>query len=229
MNEDFSISKLLPQDWQSLVEKYVNNDTVIEIEKRYTNTTKEGRIIYPDVSRIFHAFQCFPVETTKVVILGQDPYHGHGQAMGLSFSVPLGVKIPPSLRNIFRELMTDQETNYPASGDLTKWADQGVLLLNSILTVEQKKPGSHAHFGWETFTDGIIQGISNQCENVVFMLWGNYAKKKKELIDDQRHLILEAAHPSPLARDKYQGSKHFSQANSYLTKHSKNPIQWKLD
>ena len=161
-------------------------------------------------------------------MLGQDPYHGPGQAMGLSFSVPRGVRVPPSLKNIYKEMATDVGTTAPRHGDLTSWAEQGVLLLNAMLTVEHKKAGSHRKIGWQQFTDKVIKTLSDRRDGLVFMLWGNFARSKKDLIDTGKHLVLEAAHPSPLARDAYMGSKHFSQANAYLQQHGLAPIDWQL-
>lgn len=188
-----------------------------------------GKTIYPPGSLIFNAFNSTPIDEVKVVILGQDPYHNPGQAMGLSFSVPKGVRIPPSLINIYKELHKDVGVSIPKHGDLSRWAEQGVFLLNAMLTVEHKKAGSHSKIGWQNFTDAVIRTLSETREHLVFMLWGNFARKKKVLIDAEKHLILEAAHPSPLARDAYFGSRHFSQANEYLKKHGKEPIDWSLD
>lgn len=187
-----------------------------------------GKTIYPPGSLIFNAFDTTPFDQVKVVILGQDPYINAGEAMGLSFSVPKGVRIPPSLRNIYKELATDLNISPAPHGDLTHWAQQGVFLLNAVLTVEHKKSRSHQKKGWETFTDAVIRAISNQREGVVFMLWGNFARNKKVLIDSAKHLILEAAHPSPLAGGAYFGSRHFSQANAFLESQGKRPISWQL-
>lgn len=187
-----------------------------------------GKIIYPPGSLIFNAFDTTPFDQVKVVILGQDPYINSGEAMGLSFSVPKGVRIPPSLRNIYKELASDLNISPAPHGDLTHWAQQGVFLLNAVLTVEHKKSRSHQKKGWETFTDAVIRAISNQREGVVFMLWGNFARNKKVLIDSEKHLILEAAHPSPLAGGAYFGSRHFSQANTFLESKGKRPIDWQL-
>lgn len=187
-----------------------------------------GKTIYPPGSLIFNAFDTTPFDQVKVVILGQDPYINTGEAMGLSFSVPKGVRIPPSLRNIYKELASDLNISPAKHGDLTHWAQQGVFLLNAVLTVEHKKSRSHQKKGWETFTDAVIRAISTQREGVVFMLWGNFARNKKVLIDSTKHLILEAAHPSPLAGGAYFGSRHFSQANTFLESKGKRPIDWQL-
>jgi uracil-DNA glycosylase len=185
-----------------------------------------GKTIYPPGSLIFNAFNTTPFEQVKVVILGQDPYHNPGEAMGLSFSVPKGVRIPPSLRNIYKELHQDLNVPIPSHGDLTYWAQQGVFLLNAMLTVEKNQPRSHKKIGWQDFTDAVIRKLSEQREGLVFMLWGGFAKKKRALIDAGRHLILEAAHPSPLAGGAYFGSRHFSQANAYLEQQGKQAIDW---
>jgi uracil-DNA glycosylase len=188
----------------------------------------DGKTIYPPGPLIFNAFNTTPFEQVKVVILGQDPYHRPGEAMGLSFSVPRGVRIPPSLKNIYKELHEDLGVPIPNHGDLTKWAEQGVFLLNAMLTVERSQAGSHKKIGWQNFTDAVIRKLSDDREGLVFMLWGNFAKRKKELIDEDKHLVLEAAHPSPLAGGAYFGSRHFSQANKYLEEHGREAIDWNL-
>ena len=184
--------------------------------------------VYPPARLIFHALDSCPLKDTTVVILGQDPYHGPGQAHGLSFSVPNGVSHPPSLINIFKELETDIGKVYPKNGSLTSWASQGVLLLNATLTVVASQAGSHQNKGWEQFTDAVIDVISTQCDHVVFMLWGNYAKQKGKRIDRERHLVLTSGHPSPLSANRglWFGSRHFSQANTYLISKGKLPIDW---
>ena len=188
-----------------------------------------GATIYPPGPLIFNAFNTTPFDDVKVVILGQDPYHGPGQAMGLSFSVPPGVKPPPSLENIFKELNNDIGMLIPKSGDLTKWAKQGVFLLNAILTVRAKEPASHQKSGWQEFTNKVIQVISDKKEGVVFMLWGKFAHEKQTLIDETKHFVLKAAHPSPFSADKgFFGCKHFSNANDLLVKQGKDPIDWSL-
>jgi len=190
---------------------------------------RKGKVIYPPGPQIFRAFDLCPLPKVKVVILGQDPYHGPGQAHGLCFSVPPGIPFPPSLQNIFKELQVDLGLPMPTSGDLSPWAEQGVFLLNAILTVEAHKPASHRGKGWEIFTDRVIQIISEKCPHVVFMLWGQYARSKKPLIDASRHLILEAAHPSPYSADKgFFGCRHFSKANDFLQAHGMEPIHWRL-
>ncbi len=188
-----------------------------------------GKTIYPPGPKIFNAFDTTPFEQVKVVILGQDPYHNPGQAMGLSFSVPQGVTIPPSLRNIYKELATDIGIQIPNHGDLTKWAEQGVFLLNAMLTVERKKPASHQKIGWQNFTDAAIQALSNQREGLVFLLWGAFAQRKSALIDASKHLVLKCPHPSPFSADRgFFGSRHFSQANDYLRRQGKEPIDWQV-
>ena len=189
---------------------------------------EEGRRIYPPGSQIFKAFELTPVDSVKVVILGQDPYHGPGQAMGLSFSVPADMPAPPSLKYIFKEIHDDlgiQMSGYP---DLEKWARQGVLLINAVLTVRAGSPASHSSIGWTEFTDAVIKYISDHCSGVVFLLWGNFARSKKALIDTTRHHVLEAAHPSPLARGAFFGCRHFSKTNEILIKEGKTPIDWQL-
>ena len=187
-----------------------------------------GRTIFPPGGQIFRAFDLCPLEQTKVVILGQDPYHGYGQAMGLCFSVPQGVPAPPSLKNIFKEIESDLGVRMSGSPDLTPWARQGVLLLNAVLTVRAGEPTSHSGLGWQTFTDAVIRTVSERRDGVVFLLWGNYARGKAPLIDGARHLVLEAAHPSPLARGAFFGCRHFSRCTDYLAAHGQVPIDWKL-
>ncbi|MBQ8838926.1 MAG: uracil-DNA glycosylase [Bacteroidales bacterium] len=187
-----------------------------------------GQTIFPPGSQIFRAFELTPVPQLKVVILGQDPYHGHGQAHGLSFSVPANVPAPPSLKNIFKEIESDLGVKMSGYPDLEKWARQGVLLLNAVLTVRAGAPASHSKIGWEEFTDAVIHYVSDNCDGVVFLLWGNFARSKRDLIDQTRHHVLEAAHPSPLARGAFFGCRHFSKTNSLLTANGKEPIDWTL-
>ena len=194
------------------------------VRQQYQNPAKT---IYPEPKNLFNAFDSCPFNKVSVVILGQDPYHGVGQAHGLCFSVPEGVHSPPSLQNIFKEIQSDIGTTPPPNGDLARWAAQGVFLLNAILTVEAHKPASHRNIGWEQFTDDVIRLLSEKQNNLVFLLWGNFAKQKQELIDSTKHLILTAPHPSPYsAAGGFFGCKHFSQANEYLKQHSKEPIVW---
>lgn len=187
-----------------------------------------GKTIYPPGPLIFNAFDSTPLHTIKVVILGQDPYHGPGEAMGLCFSVPKGISIPPSLQNVYKELNNEFGYKIPKHGDLSFWAVQGVLLLNASLTVEHRNPNSHKNLGWHQFTDKIINLLSINKEHLVFMLWGNFAKSKKGLIDSSRHLILESVHPSPLAGGKFYGNNHFKMANEYLLNQGKTAINWEI-
>ncbi|HZV71758.1 MAG TPA: uracil-DNA glycosylase [Saprospiraceae bacterium] len=187
-----------------------------------------GKTIYPPGPLIFNAFNKTPFDKAKVVILGQDPYHGPGQAMGLCFSVPRNIAVPASLKNIFKELHRDLGFTVPGHGDLNAWAEQGVFLLNTILTVEQNSAASHSKIGWQIFTDEVIKILSRERQGLIFLLWGNYARTKKELIDQSKHTILEAAHPSPLARDAFSGCSHFSRTNLILTKRGEEPINWSL-
>ena len=206
-----------------------------EFEKPYMNDLKAflkneraSNTIYPKQTEVFNALNLTPFEKVKVVILGQDPYHGPNQAHGLSFSVNYGVKTPPSLANIYKELKSDINFSIPQHGNLTSWANQGVLLLNATLTVRAGVPGSHQKKGWETFTDSIMKLISDQKEHCVFLLWGNFAKSKSHLIDLDKHLVLTAAHPSPLAGGAFFGCKHFSKTNDYLVSQNIAPIEWAL-
>ncbi|MCZ8022365.1 MAG: uracil-DNA glycosylase [Cyclobacteriaceae bacterium] len=183
--------------------------------------------VFPPGKEIFRAFDCCTFDELRVVILGQDPYHGAGQAHGLCFSVNQGIKPPPSLVNIFKEIKRDLGKEMPPHGDLTRWANQGVLLLNATLTVRESSPGSHQKKGWETFTDAVIKKISEEKEHVVFILWGAYAQKKTELINTEKHLILSSAHPSPFSADRgFFGNKHFSKANAYLKQNGLTEINW---
>ena len=194
------------------------------VKKEYSEHT-----CYPKGKEIFAAFDKCPVEDLKVVLLGQDPYHGEGQANGLSFSVRDGIAHPPSLVNIFREIEEDLKLPYPESGNLSRWAEQGVLLLNATLTVRANTAGSHQGQGWETFTDAVIKSISDNCQHIVFLLWGSFAKKKIALIDTQKHCVLSSGHPSPLSANRgyWFGNKHFSKTNAYLTSVGKQAIDWK--
>lgn len=194
------------------------------VKKEYSEHT-----CYPKGKEIFAAFDKCPVEDLKVVLLGQDPYHGEGQANGLSFSVRDGIAHPPSLVNIFREIEEDLKLPYPENGNLSRWAEQGVLLLNATLTVRANTAGSHQGQGWETFTDAVIKCISDNCQHIVFLLWGSFAKKKIALIDTQKHCVLSSGHPSPLSANRgyWFGNKHFSKTNAYLSSVGKQAIDWK--
>ncbi len=193
----------------------------------FTRAAYASSIVYPPASRIFAAFNACPFDRTKVVILGQDPYHGAGQANGLCFSVGPGTQMPPSLINIFKEVSADTGAPYPDDGDLTRWANQGVLLLNATLTVEAGRAGSHQGRGWEEFTDEVIRRLSADHTGLVFILWGSYAIRKSALIDPTKHLILTSVHPSPLSAHRgFFGNHHFTRANAYLTAHGQTPINW---
>ena len=188
-----------------------------------------AKIIFPPGSLIFNAFKQTPFDKIKVVIIGQDPYHNKNQAHGLSFSVPDGIPKPPSLLNIFKELRNDLGIEMPVNGNLQKWANQGVLLLNASLTVRENEPGCHSQIGWLQFTDQVIKKISDEKEGVIFLLWGKFAQQKQSLIDETKHFVLKAAHPSPLsAHNGFFGCKHFSKTNELLMKEHKNPIDWKI-
>ena len=223
----------IPDDWKQLLASEFLSPYFADIKTHYLNALQNKEMIYPKPHQIFAAFNLTPLSSLKVVILGQDPYHGSGiiegvetpQAMGLSFSVPRGMPIPPSLKNIYAELSQSLHITPPTHGDLSGWARQGVLLLNAILSVRANAPASHKHFGWEYFSDGVIRALSAHKEHLVFMLWGNYAKKKAPLIDASKHKIITAPHPSPLARG-FVGSNVFLQANIYLQEHAKEPIAW---
>jgi uracil-DNA glycosylase len=188
-----------------------------------------GKAIYPPGPLIFNAFNQTPFDAVRAVILGQDPYHNPGEAMGLSFSVPKGVRVPPSLQNIYKEIERSLGIPRPQHGDLSGWAAQGVLLLNAMLTVEARKPASHQKIGWQNFTDAVIRRLSEEKTGLVFLLWGNFARSKKALIDTAKHHVLEAAHPSPLAGDAFQGCGHFKRCNELLAAQGQAPIDWRLD
>lgn len=215
------------QSWKEVLQEEFSKpyfeQLVLFVKREYSEN-----ICYPKGQQIFSAFNHCPLPEVKVVIIGQDPYHGEGQANGLCFSVHDGIPHPPSLVNIFRELNTDLGVPYPLSGNLERWASQGVLLLNATLTVRANSAGSHQKQGWETFTDAVIKAVSTHCNHIVFMLWGGYAKEKAKLIDPAKHCILTAGHPSPLSANRgyWFGNKHFSQANAYLKANGKNEIIW---
>ncbi len=217
----------LNSSWQSILsnefKKSYFERLIAFVEKEYQTNT-----CFPKENKIFAAFDCCPFEKVKVVIIGQDPYHGLGKANGLCFSVNDGVAFPPSLINIFKEIQTDLTVPFPKSGNLEPWAKQGVLLLNTTLTVRENEAGSHQRQGWETFTDAVIQKISDERENIVFLLWGNFAIKKGNLIDRKRHYVLESGHPSPLSANRgfWFGNKHFSKTSSYLKSVGKEAIVW---
>jgi len=217
----------IPESWAPYLASELNKPYMQELFSFLHNCNQ--KTIHPAQEEWFAAFAQTAFDDVKVVLLGQDPYHGAGQAHGLSFSVPLGEKIPPSLRNIYKELESDLGITPPAHGCLTAWAKQGVLLLNATLTVESKKPGAHQKQGWEQFTDAAIAALNEQRQGLVFMLWGKYAQEKGARIDSSRHLVLEASHPSPFSAYRgFFGCKHFSRANRWLQAHGKGPIAWKL-
>ena len=218
------------EDWQRTLGPEKQQDYFKALMTWIEQERAQGKTIYPPADEVFNALKYTPMETVKVVILGQDPYHGPGQAHGLCFSVKPGIKPPPSLVNIYKELATDVEGfDIPNHGHLTDWARQGVLLLNTVLTVEQGLAHSHGKLGWERFTDKVIDVVNHQCEGVVFLLWGSHAQKKGQHIDVNRHFVLNAPHPSPLSAHRgFFGCRHFSQANQLLTQQGKQPINWQV-
>ena len=216
----------LETSWRQSLTDELEKPYFTELTNKVTRAYAESTV-FPSPEHIFRTFELCPFQNVRVVILGQDPYHGAGQAHGLSFSVPEGIKIPPSLRNIYKEIASDIGKEIPISGDLEHWATQGVLLLNATLTVQSGQPGSHQGWGWETFTDAVIKKISDQTEHIVFLLWGKHAQVKASFIDTKKHLILQAPHPSPFsAHTGFLGCKHFSKTNDYLAKHHLPPVHW---
>jgi uracil-DNA glycosylase len=218
----------IESSWKTALDSEFEQPYFAAISNFLKTAKAEGKTIYPPGALIFNAFNLTPFSAVKAVILGQDPYHNPGEAMGLCFSVPRGVRVPPSLVNVYKELKADLDIPIAKHGDLTSWAEQGVFLLNAMLTVEKNQAAAHKNIGWQHFTDAIIRKLSDEREGLVFLLWGNFAKKKAALIDGQKHLILEAAHPSPLAGNAFSGSQHFSKTNTYLIQHQKAPINWQL-
>lgn len=219
----------LTESWQVHLGEALARPPMPELSQFLRDEKAKGKIIYPPGAQLFEAFNQTPFEAVRVVILGQDPYHGPGQAHGLSFSVPSGVAIPPSLLNIFKELERDLGLPRPTSGNLQAWASRGVLLLNAVLSVEQAKPGSHQNKGWEGFTDSAIKALADEREGLVFMLWGAYAQAKGRIIDARRHCVLRAPHPSPLSAHRgFLGCGHFSAANRYLQGRGQAPVDWRL-
>jgi len=220
--------KLHPS-WLAVLNTEFEQPYMQELQQFLSAEKQQGKIIYPAEELIFNALNTTPFDAVKVVILGQDPYHGPNQAHGLCFSVLPGVRLPPSLLNIFKEIHQDLGLTMPEHGCLQSWAEQGVLLINATLTVEQSQAGSHQKRGWELFTDRTIQLLNEQREGLVFFLWGSYAQKKGQLIDQKKHLVLKAPHPSPLSAHRgFFGTRHFSQANDYLVKQGHSPIDWSL-
>ena len=218
--------KLTPE-WLSHLRSEFDSDRMKSLKKFLVSEYEKGKTLFPAESEYFRALDLTSLKNIKVVILGQDPYHGIGQAHGLCFSVRDGIRFPPSLQNIFKELKSDLGIDHFQSGDLTRWAEQGVLLLNSVLTVEKDKAASHQKKGWEEFTDKIIQVVNDECEHVVFILWGSYAQKKAAFVDRNKHLVLESVHPSPLSAHRgFFGSKPFSKTNKWLTEKGLQPVNW---
>lgn len=219
---------MIGNDWDQVLE-IIEKSTGFKKFMQMINEKYNTSIVYPPKNYVFNALKLTSYKDTKVVIVGQDPYHGEGEAHGLSFSVQKGVKIPPSLQNIYKELYNDLGIKPAPYGDLTKWAKEGVLLLNAVLTVEKDKPASHRNLGWELLTDYIIKALNEKDEPVVFILWGNFAKEKKKYITNPKHLVLTSPHPSPYsANSGFFGSKPFSKTNEFLTKNNKKPIDWQL-
>ncbi len=224
------MDKLLPKDWNNILGDELEQSYFVDL-MGFVNEAYESTVCFPDLSQVFNAFNKSKLSETRVVILGQDPYHTPGMANGLCFSVNSGVPLPPSLKNIYTEISNDLNCIPPIDGDLSHWAEQGVLLLNATLTVEKGKAGSHQKKGWEKFTDEVIKKISEHKEEVVFLLWGGYARKKKKLIDTSKHLVLESGHPSPLSANRgyWFGNAHFSKCNTYLKETNQQPIKWMLN
>jgi uracil-DNA glycosylase len=219
----------IDSSWNKVLNKEFKKEYFSELEFFLNNEIKNKKNIYPQLKDVFNAFNATPFNKVKVVIIGQDPYHGEGQAHGLCFSVlPEVAKIPPSLKNIYKEMKTDLNIDPVSHGYLQNWAEQGILMLNSVLTVEKSLPASHRKKGWEIFTDKIIEILNLEKENLVFILWGNDAKKKALNVDRSKHLVLESAHPSPFSCRNFYGSKPFSKTNTYLKKHKLKEIDWKL-
>lgn len=217
----------MEDSWKQILESEFSKTYFQQIVTFLKVERAQNKVIYPSGQLIFNAFNTTPFHKVKVVILGQDPYHGPGQAHGLSFSVPAGIKPPPSLINIFKELRSDVGMHIPSTGNLTGWANQGVLLLNAVLTVRAGEPASHAMLGWTEFTNTVIQKLSNERTGIVFLLWGKYAQEKQALIDETKHFVLKAAHPSPFSADKgFFGCRHFSKTNELLAKQGYEPINW---
>lgn len=221
----------LSPEWKSALHDFLLSDKMEQLRTFLRQEKQAGKVIYPPAADIFKALDMTNLPDVKVVILGQDPYHGENQANGLSFSVQRGITLPPSLRNIYHELYTDLGIEPASHGDLTAWAKQGVLLLNSVLTVEAGSAASHQKQGWEQFTDAVIDAINQHCPHVVFILWGAYAQRKGHFVDAHRHLILTAAHPSPLSANRggFFGCRVFSKANYFLVQHGIDPVEWQLD
>ena len=219
----------IEESWKEVLSQEFQQPYFPLIKKFIVAEKAKGKTVYPPGALVFNAFNLSPLNQLKVVVIGQDPYHGAGQAHGLCFSVPHGIKPPPSLVNIFKEIKTDLGIEPPTHGNLEDWAKHGVLLLNASLTVNAGEPNSHAKCGWQIFTDAVIKKISDEKEGIIFLLWGNFAKAKKNLIDTSKHFVLEAAHPSPLSGGAFFGNKHFSKTNELLKKQGKQEIDWRID
>lgn len=219
----------LHPSWMGHLQALLESDLMIRLQSFLRNEYKFGKKIYPNINDYFAALNLTPIDQIKVVIVGQDPYHGPGQAHGLCFSVKDGVRLPPSLKNIFKELHNDMGLEIPESGSLKKWAENGVLLLNAVLTVEEGKAGSHQGKGWEEFTDQVIHVINEECDHVVFILWGAYAQKKAAFVDRKKHYVIESVHPSPLSAHRgFFGTKPFSKANAFLKSQGLTEVDWSL-
>ena len=218
----------IEESWKQVLQEEFEKPYFATVSNQVKTDMMAGKTIYPPPKLIFNAFEKTPFDKVKVVILGQDPYHGTGQAHGLCFSVQRGIKAPPSLVNIFKEIQSDLGIAPPNHGCLDKWTEQGVFLLNTALTVRAAEPMSHSKIGWETFTDAVISVLSEKKTGLVFLLWGNFARNKKNLIDTSKHFILEAAHPSPLAGNRFSGCQHFSKTNELLSQQGLTPVDWNL-
>lgn len=214
--------------WKEALQAEFQKPYFDQIKSLLVQEKQSGNVVYPPGGLIFKAFELAPFDKVKVVILGQDPYHNPGEAMGLCFSVPKDKRVPPSLKNIYKEINEDLGIPPATHGDLTQWANQGVFLLNAMLTVRHKSPGSHKKIGWQTFTDAVIKTLSDHRNGLVFLLWGRFAQSKSPLIDQFKHHVLQAAHPSPLARNAFAGCKHFSRTNDLLRGMNLSPIDWKI-
>ena len=229
MTDDSHLISLGPS-WKAVLEGEFSKAYMVALQAYLLEQRSVGKVVFPPAAEIFSALNLTPFESAKVVILGQDPYHGEGQAHGLCFSVKSDVRVPPSLRNIFKELHADLGCTTPAHGNLESWAKQGVLLLNCVFTVESAQAASHKGIGWEQFTDKIVESLNIQRQHLVFILWGSHAQKKGAMIDRSRHLVLSSPHPSPLSASRgFFGNHHFSTANTYLIQHENKPINWQLE
>lgn len=228
MSQDPAQRVKMEESWKQVLMDEFRKPYFQQLRQFLVQEKQSGQVVYPPGKLIFHAFDRTPFDDVKVVIIGQDPYHGPGQAHGLCFSVPLGMNIPPSLRTVYAELVEDVGITAPNHGNLEKWADQGVLLLNATLTVRARQAGSHQKRGWEQFTDAVIEKINEHKRGIVFLLWGRYAQNKGRIIDRNKHHVLLAAHPSPLARNAFRNCKHFSQTNTILLQQGKAAIDWQV-